>query len=150
MTQRIPVRFAGTGSYVPEEVITNQHFVNYLDTSDEWIVTRTGIRERRRAAKDESTSTMAVRASRLALEDAGMTPEDIDLIVCATATGDCPFPATAAFIQDALGMRNIAAFDIAAACAGFIHATVVASGLLGSGLRRSPASSIRRTARSAY
>ena len=134
MTHKLPVRFAGTGAYLPERVITNQHFADYLDTSEEWILSRTGIRERRWVSKGESTSTMAARAAKLAIEDAGMKPEDIDLIVCATATGDCQFPATATFIQGALGMGEVPAFDVSAACAGFIHATVVASGMLGSGM----------------
>ncbi len=132
----LPIRFCGTGSYVPEFVLTNRHFADYLDTSDEWIVTRTGIRERRRAAPDECTSTMAVKASQRALEDAGLSARDIDVIVCATATGDCPFPATAAFVQAALGAANVPAFDVSAACAGFLHASTVAAGLLTSGLHR--------------
>ena len=134
MTPRLPIRFCGTGMYVPKEVLTNQHFADYLDTSDEWIVTRTGIRERRKAAPGEYTSTMAVKAAQNALEDAGLSASDIDLIICTTATGDCPFPATAAFIQAALGIRDTPAFDIAAACAGFLHGAIVAAGLLNSGL----------------
>ena len=134
MTPRLPIRFCGTGMYVPKEVLTNQHFVDYLDTSNEWIVTRTGIRERRKAAPGEYTSTMAVKAAQNALDDAGLSASDIDLIICTTATGDCPFPATAAFIQAALGIRDIPAFDIAAACAGFLHGAIAAAGLLNSGL----------------
>jgi 3-oxoacyl-[acyl-carrier-protein] synthase-3 len=134
MTGKLPIRFAGTGSYLPEQVITNKYFVDYLDTSEEWIVTRTGIHERRWASKGESTSTMAAEAAKLAIEDAGMTPNDIDVIVCATATGDCQFPATATFVQQALALGEVPAFDISAACAGFIHATVVASGMLGAGI----------------
>ncbi|MEK6799826.1 MAG: beta-ketoacyl-ACP synthase III [Planctomycetota bacterium] len=136
MSRRIPIRFAGTGAYVPERVLTNQHFIDYLETSDEWIVSRTGIRERRWASKDETTSTMAVRAATNALADAGLSAEDIDLIVLATATGDCPFPATAAFVQSGLGCRSIPAFDVSAACAGFLHALVVASGMLAAGAYR--------------
>lgn len=134
MKSRLPIRFCGTGMYVPSEVLTNQHFADYLDTSNEWIVTRTGIRERRKAAPGEYTSTMAVKAAQNALEDAGLSASDIDLIICTTATGDCPFPATAAFIQAALGLRDIPAFDIAAACAGFLHGAIAAAGLLNSGL----------------
>jgi 3-oxoacyl-[acyl-carrier-protein] synthase-3 len=134
MRQRLPIRFCGTGAYVPEEVLTNQYFADYLDTSDEWIVTRTGIRERRKAAPDEYTSKLAERAARVALEDAGLGVGDVDLIICATATGDCPFPATAAFIQGALGAKDVPAFDINAACAGFLHAVITASGLILSGL----------------
>jgi 3-oxoacyl-[acyl-carrier-protein] synthase III len=135
MALRLPIRFLGTGAYVPAEVVTNQHFVDYLDTTDDWIVSRTGIRERRKASPSESTSTMAVEAARKALENAGMTADDIDVIVCATATGDCPWPATATFVQEALGGGRLTpSFDIGAACAGFIYATTVGAGLLGSGL----------------
>ncbi len=134
MMERLPIRFCGTGTYVPEHVLTNQHFAGYLDTSDEWIVTRTGIRERRRAGPGEYTSTLAAKASRLAMEDAGISNGEIDVIICATATGDCPFPATAAFVQASLGLKDVPAFDISAACAGFLYATVVAAGLLASGL----------------
>lgn len=138
MTERIPIRICGTGKYVPEEVITNQHFADYLDTSDEWIVTRTGIRERRRAAPEECTSTMSIKAAQRALTDAGMTADQIDLIVCATATPDGPVPSTAAFIQAGLGVSGASAFDVNAACAGFVHAFIVAVGLMRSGLFRHP------------
>ena len=131
---RLPIRIAGTGAYVPDEVVGNDHFTRYLDTTDEWIVTRTGIRERRRAAPHESTSTMAVEACRRALDDAGMTIDDIDAIVCATATGDCPFPAAAAFIQGALGGNLPAAFDVGGACAGFLYASAAAAGLMQTGI----------------
>ncbi len=134
MTQTLPVRFCGTGMYVPERIVNNQHFIDYLDTTDEWIVTRTGIRERRYAAPDECTSTMGAEASRKAIEDAGISVKDIDVIICATATGDHPFPATATYIQALLGIENIPAFDISAACAGFIHGCVVGAGLIQTGL----------------
>jgi len=134
MTKSLPIQLCGTGMYVPDEVLNNRHFESYLDTSDDWIVTRTGIRERRRAAPDETTSTMAVKASRLALEDAGLTVGDIDVIICATATGDCQFPATAAFIQAALGAVGVPAFDIGAACAGFMYGAINAAGLLAAGV----------------
>lgn len=133
MTKPLPIRFSGTGAYLPKDVLTNQHFIDHLDTSDEWIVSRTGIRERRRAAKDETTSTLAVHAARLALKDADMSVEEIDLIVVATATGDCPFPSTAAFVQDALGARQVPSFDVSAACSGFLHATSVAASMLVAG-----------------
>ena len=135
MTARFPIRFLGTGSYAPKTVRTNQYYVDYLDTSEEWILTRTGIRERRVAAEDEATSTMGIHAARRALEDAKLTIDDIDVIICATATGDHQFPATAAFIQGGLGSsREIPAFDLGAACAGFLHATNVAAALLTSGM----------------
>jgi 3-oxoacyl-[acyl-carrier-protein] synthase-3 len=133
MMKDLPVRFCGTGMYAPEEVLTNQYFVDYLDTSDEWIVARTGIRERRRVAPNDLTSTMAAEAARLALENAGLTAKDIGLIICATATGDCQFPATAAFIQNLLGIENIPAFDVNAACAGFLYGVSVTAGLLTTG-----------------
>ncbi len=134
MGLRLPIRISGSGAYVPDEVVGNDHFVGYLDTTEEWIVTRTGIRERRRAAPHESTSTMAVEASRRALDDAGMTIDDIDAIICATATGDCPFPAAATFIQGALGGKEPPAFDVGGACAGFIYATATAAGLIQTGV----------------
>jgi len=130
----IPYEIRGTGTYVPEEVLTNSHFTSYLDTTDDWIVTRTGIRERRRAAKNECSSTLAIKASQSALEDAGMNASELDAIICATATGDCPFPATATFIQAQLGARDIPAFDVGAACAGFLHASIIAAGFLASGM----------------
>lgn len=135
MTQPIlSIRFAGTGSYVPDEVVTNEHFAGYLDTSDEWITSRSGIKERRRAAPDQCTSTLSTLAARQALDDAGMTAKDLDLIICATATGDCPFPSTATFIQAALNAPNAAAFDVGAACAGFLHAMHVAAGFISAGM----------------
>ena len=134
MKKLLPIRIVGTGAYVPDHVITNQHFVDYLDTSDEWIVSRTGIHERRRAGPDEYTSTLGARAARIAVEDAGLTLADIDLIICATATPDCLFPSTAAFIQRELGVSDVPAFDLGAACAGFLYATTVAAGLLDSGM----------------
>lgn len=131
---RLPVYIRGTGMYVPERVVENEYFVARLDTSDEWITTRTGIRQRRWVADDECTSTMATRASAAALKDAGLTIDDIDVIVCATATGDCPFPATACFVQAALGAgsRNIPALDVSAACAGFVFGSIMAAGLIAS------------------
>ena len=136
MKPRTPIRIAGTGMYLPSGVRTNEHFISYLDTSDEWILSRTGIRERRYAAPDEATSTLAANAARNALKDANLSVADIDVIVCATATGDHQFPSTASFVQGALGAGNTPAFDISAACAGFLYGSIVASGLIGSGLYR--------------
>jgi len=130
MDNMIPIRFAGTGHYLPQEVLGNDFFEKILDTSDEWIATRTGIRARRRAGKDENTSTLASIAGQNAIENAGMSPEDIDLIIVATATGDHPFPSTATFVQDRIGCKNAAAFDVGAACSGFLHATVIASSFI--------------------
>jgi 3-oxoacyl-[acyl-carrier-protein] synthase-3 len=132
----LPIQLAGTGSYVPRERLTNDHFAAYLETNDEWIVTRTGIRERRRAAPEELTSTMGANAARAAIADAGIEAGDIDLIICATATGDEPLPATAARIQHAIGANGCSAFDVSAACAGFLHAGVVASSMVSAGLHR--------------
>lgn len=113
-------RIIGTGSYVPEKVMTNQDFEKYLDTTDEWIVARTGIRERHIAAEGEYTSDLCVNAAKKALEMANLTAEDIDLIVVATITGDYPWPSTACVAQDKLGAKNSVAYDISAACSGFI------------------------------
>jgi len=129
----LPVRFCGTGAYVPEEVLDNQYFIDRLDTTDEWIRTRSGIRERRRAAPEETTSTMAAEAGRRALEQAGLSANDLGVIICATATGDCQFPATATFVQKHLGVDGIPAFDVGAACAGFLYATAIGASMLSAG-----------------
>jgi len=112
----------GTGSYVPEKVLTNQDFEKYLDTTDEWIVARTGIRERHIAAESENTSDLCVLAARNAIDMAGIKAEDIDLIIVATITGDYPWPATACIVQDKIGAKQCGAYDISAACSGFIYA----------------------------
>ncbi|MEN8688123.1 MAG: beta-ketoacyl-ACP synthase III [Desulfuromonadales bacterium] len=112
----------GTGSYVPEKVLTNQDFEKYLDTTDEWIVARTGIRERHIAAEDENTSDLCVLAARNAIDMAGIKAEDVDLIIVATITGDYPWPATACIVQDKIGAKQCGAYDISAACSGFIYA----------------------------
>lgn len=117
---------AGVGSYVPTRVLTNSELEKMVDTSDEWITTRTGIKERRIAAKDEFTSDLAAHASRKAMQRAGVTGEQIDLIVVATITPDMPFPSTAALVQHKIGARRAAAFDLEAACSGFIYGLEVA------------------------
>ena len=111
----------GVGSYVPARVLTNADLEKMVDTSDEWITTRTGIKERRQAAKNEFTSDMAVKAAQRAMKMAGVTAEQIDLIIVATITPDMPFPATACIVQQKLGARRVAAFDLEAACSGFIY-----------------------------
>ena len=137
MTVQFPIRICGTGAYLPEAVRTNQYFSDYLDTTDEWITSRTGIRERHVVAAHEATSDLGIMAARDALDDAGLTIDDIDLIVCATATGDHQFPATATFIQGGLGSKHhIPAFDVSAACAGFLTGTTVAVGMISSGMHR--------------
>lgn len=113
--------------------MTNDDFARFLDTSDEWIRTRTGIRERRIAGEDENSLTLAITASRRALEDSGLAPADLDFIVFATTTPAYPLPSTACFLQDALGCRHIPAFDMAAACAGFVYGFVTAACLMKTG-----------------
>jgi 3-oxoacyl-[acyl-carrier-protein] synthase-3 len=108
------------GSYVPERVLSNAHFAQLVNTSDEWITTRTGIKERRIAAKNECTSDLAAKAALRAMQRAGITPDQIDLIVLATITPDMPFPSTACLVQEKIGARRAVAFDIQAACSGFI------------------------------
>jgi 3-oxoacyl-[acyl-carrier-protein] synthase-3 len=112
----------GVGSYVPEKIVTNHDLEKLVDTSDEWITTRTGIKERRIAAADEFTSDLGTKAALRAMKMAGVTAEQIDLIIVATITPDMPFPSTAALIQKKIGAHRAAAFDIEAACSGFIYA----------------------------
>ncbi|MBM7659769.1 3-oxoacyl-[acyl-carrier-protein] synthase-3 [Bacillus mesophilus] len=116
----------GIGRYLPDKVLTNADLEKMVDTSDEWIRTRTGIEERRVATDDIDTSDMAFFAAQKAIENAGITAEDLDLIVVATVTPDSPFPSVACLIQEKLGAKNAAAFDIGAACAGFIYGMVMA------------------------
>src|SRR5256712_1561364 len=120
------VSIIGTGSYVPEKILTNADLSRMVDTSDDWITTRTGIRERRIAAKDENTSDMATKAALKAIEQAKISPKEIDLIIVATATPDMLFPATACFVQKKIGATNAACLDIAAACAGFLFGLEIA------------------------
>lgn len=131
--ERLPVTLLGTGCAVPSRVMTNADFAKYLDTSDEWIVARTGIRERRVATDGETTAPLATSAGRMALAEAGVRPEEIDLVICATITPEVPFPATSCFVQRDLGLVNAAAFDLSAACSGFIYALVAASKFLQGG-----------------
>ncbi|HAH98219.1 MAG TPA: 3-oxoacyl-ACP synthase [Verrucomicrobiales bacterium] len=110
------------GSYVPEKVLTNAHLEKLVDTTDDWITSRTGIRERRIAAENEHTSDMATEAARRALDRAVVDPANVELIILATITPDMPFPATACLVQEKIGAYNAAAFDIEAACSGFVYA----------------------------
>jgi len=126
-------KISGIGHYLPERVLTNFDFEKMVDTSDEWIVTRTGIRERRIAAEHEASSDMAFEASKIALADAGVDPKDLDLILVATVTPDMPLPSTGCILQDRLGAKKAAAFDIAAACSGFIYGLAVASSMVSVG-----------------
>lgn len=129
-----PAGIVGLGSYAPERVLTNHDLEKIVETSDEWIVTRTGISERRIAAPGESTAEMACKAGLRALQDAGLEPSDIDLVIVATVTGDNPFPATASVVQDRLGCRRAAAFDLAAGCSGFIYALATGAQFVQAGL----------------
>ena len=127
----------GTGSYAPERVLSNDDLAHMVETSDEWIRTRTGIRERRVAAPNEQVSDMGVQAARRALEDAGVTAAEIDLLVVATVTPDMPMPAAACFIQHKVGIPSTAAcFDLNAACSGFIYALDTACAMVASGRYR--------------
>ncbi len=124
----------GVGGYLPERVLTNDELAKMVDTSDEWITQRTGIRQRHVAAEGEVTSDLATRAAERALANAGMTPADIDLIVLATSTSDMTFPATATLVQNKLGITQGAAFDVQAVCSGFVYALATADSYLKNGL----------------
>jgi 3-oxoacyl-[acyl-carrier-protein] synthase-3 len=123
----------GTGAVLPEKVITNADLEKMVDTSDQWIAERTGIRERRQAAPHETTSTLSVQASRKALERAGIKATDLDLIICSTISPDMPLPSTASLIQRDLGARGCCAFDLAAACCGFLFGMTVAEQFIRNG-----------------
>ena len=127
---------AGTGSYLPEGRITNDDLSKLVDTNDDWITQRTGIKERREAGKEETTATMGTIAAQRALEAAGLQPHDIDLIVCATITPDMQFPSTACFIAAALGLKSTPAFDITAACSGFVYGLEVGANFIRTGRYR--------------
>jgi 3-oxoacyl-[acyl-carrier-protein] synthase-3 len=122
-----------TGAYLPSRVLTNAELEKMVDTTDEWILSRTGIRERRIAADDEFTSDMGARAARQALELGGIDPQSIDLILVATCTGDTVFPSTACYIQNKIGATRAAAFDVQAACSGFLYALVTAEQFIAAG-----------------
>ena len=127
-------RIKGTGSYLPEKILTNADLERMVETSDEWIVARTGIRERHIAAEDEKTSDLCMHASRAAIEAAGINPQEIDLIIVATTTPDTIFPSTACLLQEKLGLINqCPAFDIQAVCSGFIYALSTADQFIKSG-----------------
>lgn len=132
-TSAIPVCIAGTGSYLPEKIMTNADLEKIVDTDDEWIVTRTGIRERRIAAEDEFTSHMAAKAGQKALAQAGIDAADIELIIVATITPDTLTPATACYVQQQLGALGAVAFDISAACSGFLYSMKIAKRLISDG-----------------
>lgn len=129
-------RIIGVGSYVPERVLTNYDLEKMVDTSHEWILDRTGISERRIASEEEATSDLAYIASQIAIKDAGIKPDDLDFIIVATVTPDMLFPSTACLVQQKLGVQGIFAFDISAACSGFIYALSVADQYIKSGIYR--------------
>jgi 3-oxoacyl-[acyl-carrier-protein] synthase-3 len=126
-------RIIATGSYLPENVITNQDLEKIVETSDDWITERTGIKQRRIVNDDQATSDLAFEAASIALKRAHLKPRDIDLIIVATITPDMPFPSTACILQDRLGAKNAAAFDVNAACSGFLYGLHIANSLIRSG-----------------
>ncbi len=132
----LPVEIAGTASYLPERVLTNFDLAEMVDTSDEWIVQRTGIRERRIVADDEATSDMAAKAALKALATAGVEAEDVDAILVATSTPDYLFPATGCLVQSAIGAQNAMACDLEAACSGFVYGMGCAAGMISAGMGR--------------
>jgi 3-oxoacyl-[acyl-carrier-protein] synthase-3 len=136
MTQQVFARIAGTGSYLPEKVLTNADLAKVVDTSDEWIASRTGIRERHIAADGETTGDLAYHAAVRALEAAGVQASELDLIVLGTTTPDLIFPSTACLVQQRLGANGCPAFDVNAACCGFVYALTIADKFIRSGAAR--------------
>src|SRR5512134_443575 len=123
-------RIIATGSYVPDRVVTNRDLEKTVDTTDEWIMERTGIRERRIAAASQASSDLAFEAAQRALKQAHLKPKDIDLVIVATCTPDMAFPSTACFLQERLGIKHSGAFDINAACSGFVYGLHLANSLI--------------------
>src|SRR5438105_3652617 len=136
MPQSFGAIIAGTGSCLPEKRLTNADLSKMVDTNDEWIVQRTGIRERRIASEGESTATLATTAARRALAAAEIEPKDLDLIVCGTVTPEMHFPSTACFIAAALGLSSTPAFDLSAACSGFLYALETGTNFIQTGRYR--------------
>lgn len=136
MTGDIRAVITGTGRFLPEKILTNEDFERMVDTSDEWITTRTGIKTRHIAEEGMTCSDMAAAAGKRALKDAGVKPKDVELVIVATFTGDRPLPACACFVQEKLGLANAGAFDVAAACSGFVYGVASAWGLIASGIYR--------------
>jgi len=130
----VAVSITGLGARVPERVMTNDELSTMMETSDEWIVERTGIRERRIAEPGEALSDLALPAAREALETAGLEGSDLDLVIVATVTPDMAFPATGAIIADQLGAKDAAAYDLSAGCTGFMYAVAQAYGMIAAGL----------------
>ena len=136
MTTAIPVGIAGVGHNTPERVVKNEYFTRYVETSDEWIQQRTGIRERRWIDDEQRPSDLFVEAARMAMDRGGVQPEEVDLIICGTVSGDFLLPSTACIVQDRLGCRKAAAFDIQAACPGFIYAMATGAEFIAAGKYR--------------
>ncbi|AIQ47003.1 3-oxoacyl-ACP synthase [Paenibacillus sp. FSL R7-0273] len=134
MNQMRSVGIIGTGKYVPEQILTNSDLEKIVETNDEWIVSRTGIRERHIAAPHEATSDLAYEAALKALASAGMKAEELDLIIVATITPDTSFPSTACILQDKLGAKGAAAFDLSAACSGFVYSLATATSFIKTGM----------------
>ena len=135
-TGKRKVKITGTGFYTPDKILTNFDLEKMVDTSDEWIVTRTGIRERRVGRDDQATSDLAVEAARNTLKNAGLKVKDIDLIIVATSTPDTIFPSTACWVQNKLGADHVPAFDISAGCTGFLYGMILSEGLILSGAKK--------------
>jgi 3-oxoacyl-[acyl-carrier-protein] synthase-3 len=133
-TSKIPVAIAGTGSYLPERIMTNKDLESIVETTEEWITSRTGIQERRIAAEGENTSDLATAAAKKALENAGIEAADIDLIIVGTITPDTLTPATACYVQHNLGATSALAFDVSAACSGFLYAMEIAQRMISDGV----------------
>ena len=129
----VSVGILGTGTALPEKVLTNHDLEKLVETTDQWITERTGIKERRQAAPNETTSSLSVQAAGRALEMAGLKPTDVDLIICSTISPDMPLPSTAAFVQRDLGARACCSFDLAAACCGFLFGVTVAENFIKTG-----------------
>jgi 3-oxoacyl-[acyl-carrier-protein] synthase-3 len=129
-----PISITGLGAYVPQRVLTNDELSTIVDTSNEWIMERTGIRERRIAAPEEALTDLALPAARAALEQAGVEAKDVDLLICATVTPDMMFPTSSALLADTLGAEDAAAYDLLAGCTGFMYALAQAYGMIAAGL----------------
>lgn len=134
MIKILKTKIAGTGSYLPERVLTNADLEKMVDTSDEWISTRTGIKERRIVNEDQAASDLAYEASKKAIQAAQVKPEELDMIIVATITPDMVFPATACVLQERLGVKGIAAFDLEAACSGFLYGISIGSQFIATGM----------------
>ncbi len=132
--EKIFAGILGMGHYLPEKVLTNYDLEKMVDTNNDWIVERTGIKSRHIAAPEQATSDLAFIASEIALKDAGINCEDIDCVIVATESPDTKFPSTACLLQDKIGAKNAAAFDLAAGCSGFVYSLIVASQMLQAGI----------------